>query len=396
MRALHAAPIRRGGAAGRNGAFVPGMAVAAAMAALCAAAPTAHAQDAQRGAALYRALPGSPGVGSCLSCHGEPINNRNSVLRGAAGGPLISRTIAAVGAMGFLRQFLGEPDLADIAAYLATVVPGGPLENLPDPWPTVDDFGAQAVGTLAAERTVWVRNLQPRADIAIGTVVSSEPGLFAVQHECPLSLPPLGQCRIRTWFQPRAAGPAEARVDIVGTAGEVLRSVRLLGTGVAVQAPQLAWLRVDDSGSPIPPPPTLIDFGRVEVGASASGRLRLRNPSMQAVPFRRLRITGPQALRFSLAAPCVTAGRLEPMADCEVVITHAPRGPERSEGWVELDADAAHPPLLRVQGFGVAAAQDEEAATPPPPDSSGGGAASWRWLIALAAAVLALRRLPRA
>ncbi len=78
------------------------------------------ARDAVRGAQLYGALPGSPGVGSCISCHGEPLNNRNSVLRGAAGGALISRTIAAVSAMGYLRQYLADADLADIAAYLVT------------------------------------------------------------------------------------------------------------------------------------------------------------------------------------------------------------------------------------------------------------------------------------
>src|SRR5262245_15803324 len=133
---------------------------AVAMALLVVAALGARAQDATRGAALYRDLPGTPGVGSCISCHGEPVNDRNGVLRGASGAAFIARTIAGVGAMGFLRQYLSEIDLADIAAYLGTVIPAGPLEALPEPWPTVDDFGAQAVGTQAPERVVWVRNPQ--------------------------------------------------------------------------------------------------------------------------------------------------------------------------------------------------------------------------------------------
>ena len=359
--------------------------------AACLAAPPAQAQDAARGEQLYRALPGTPGVGSCISCHGDPINNRNSVLRGAAGAALISRTIAAVGAMGFLRQHLGDADLADIAAYLGTVVPGGALESLPDPWPTVDDFGVQAVGTQAVERVVWLRNLQARVEVPLGVVVSSDGLAFPVQHECPLSLPPLAQCRIRTWFRPQGEGPAEARIDIQGSGGQLLRSVRLVGRGAALQPPQLAW----DA------PSMLIDFGRVEVGDSAVQRVHLVNASSQPVALRRLRITGPQALRYSLSAPCAAAGQLAPAERCEVTLTHTPRSPERSEGWVELDADAAHPPLLRVQALGVApdagAAEPDPAASAPAAPSvaeegTGGGLVSPLGLLALAAAARRLSR----
>ncbi len=342
----------------------------------------AQAQDAARGAALYRELPGSPGVGSCISCHGEPINNRNAVLRGAAGGALISRTIVAVGAMGYLRQYLSEADLADIAAYLATVVPAGPLEQLPELWPTVDDFGVQAVGTQAGEREVWVRNLQPRADITIGTVVSSDPVAFPAQHECPLALPPLAQCRVRTWFRPQAPGAAEARIDVLGAGGQVLRSARLLGRGSDQQPAQLQWL----------PSSALLDFGRVTVGQSATVTVQLHNPGSQSVPLRRLRTTGPQALRFALAAACANAGQLAAGERCAVDISHTPRAAERSEGWVELDADAANAPLLRMQGLGAAAPPEAAASAPQTEPETGGGAVDARWGLLLLAAALLLGR----
>lgn len=350
-----------------------------------AAAPSgAVAADAARGATLYRELPGSPGVGSCISCHGEPINNRNSVLRGAAGGALISRTIAAVGAMGYLRQYLGEAELADISAYLATVVPAGPLEELPDLSPTVDDFGVQAVGTQAVEREVWVRNPQPRTDIAIGTVLSSDAATFSVQHECPLSLPPLAQCRVRTWFRPLALGAAEARVDILGAGGQVLRSVRLLGRGADQQPASLQWL----------PSAALVDFGRVTVGQSASVTVQLHNPGSLAVPLRRLRTTGPQALRFAIAAGCASAGQLAAGERCAVTISHTPRTTERSEGWIEVDADAANAPLLRVQGIGVVpdAPADPTPAPPPQEEERGGGSISAGFVLGLVLALAALRR----
>ena len=357
--------------------------VALASAAACALAP-ASAQDAARGAALFRTLPGAPAVGSCFSCHGEPINNRNSVLRGATGGPLISRTINAVGAMGYLRQYLTEADLADIAAYLATVVPPVALETLPEPWPTVDDFGVQVVGTQAAERAIWIRNLQPRSDVALGAIVSSDALAFPVQHDCPQSLPPLAQCRVRAWFRPQSLGPAEARVDIQAPDGRVLRSARLLGSGAAIQPPALAWV----------PATPLLDFDRVEVGRSAELRLQLRNTGSTPVNLQRLRSTGPQALRFAVTADCARAGVLEAGARCEVTLTHTPRAAERAESWVELASDASNAPLLRLQAIGVAAVPPQPPASgaeAEPSSDSGGGGSSLSWLLALFAGTLALR-----
>jgi cytochrome c553 len=227
------------------------------------AAGSAVAQDAARGEALYRALPGNPGVGSCFSCHGEPLNNRNSVLRGGVGGPLISRTISAVGAMGYLRQHFDDRDLADISAYLAALLPAGPVASLPDLWPTGDDFGSHEVGTVAPERPIVIRNPKVREDLAIGTVISTVPAQFPVQHDCPLSLPPLGQCQVRAWFRPQAPGPATARFDVLDTSGRSLRQGSLRGQGVLVQAPAL---RFDGAAA-------LIDLGRVQVGASAAAAL---------------------------------------------------------------------------------------------------------------------------
>lgn len=80
--------------------------------------------------------------------------------------------------MGYLRQYLVDADLADISAYLASIVPAGPLEALPDLLPTTDQFGAQQGGTQSALRSLLIRNRQPRADISIGAVLSSDPTLF--------------------------------------------------------------------------------------------------------------------------------------------------------------------------------------------------------------------------
>jgi cytochrome c553 len=351
---------------------------------------TGAAQDAVRGEALYRALPGQPGVASCISCHGEAVNNRNSVLRGAAGPALISKTVSAVGAMGYLRQYLGDGEFADIAAYLASVSPAGTVDALPTPSPTRDDFGALQIGTSSAERVILIRNLQAREDIAIGAVLSADPVTFPLAHDCPASLPPLGQCSARTWFRPQAAGPASSVVSIVGSGGRALRSGTLSGTGTETQAPALAWADADAA---------TLDFGRVPVGQAASSTRVLVNTSAETMPLLALRMGGPNASRFTLDAPCARTGRIEAGASCEVRIGFAPSAAGRADGWLEIEAGATHPPLWRVTALGsaepVASGSNEPVPDAPVMESGsapGGGASGWGWLAALTLAVALLRR----
>ena len=344
---------------------------------------SAKAQDATRGVALYRSLPGQPGVGSCISCHGEPVNNRNSVLRGAAGPELISKTIAAVSAMGYLRQYLAEGDLADISAYLATIVPAGPVDLLPDLWPTSDEFGAQLVGTQSVPRVLLIRNLLRRSEIAIGAVRSSDPITFPMQHDCPISLPPLGQCRATAWFWPQLVGPVSASFTVVDSGGRVLREGNLAGTGAPQQPPALAW----SAETPLP-----IDFGQVPVGQAVQRVLTLVNTTAAVVTLSRLRVTGPNASRFTLQAPCGEVDRLEAGAVCPVTLGFAPSAAGRVEGWIELVSDARNAPLVRVAAAGIAVPVEPPVASEPDRSSSGGGAMSAGWIVMLLFAVLALRR----
>lgn len=355
---------------------------------LAAFAAAAQAQDATRGEALYRALPGSTGLGSCISCHGEAVNNRNSVLRGGQSGGWISRTITAVGVMGYLRQQLTEADLADISAYLATVAPAGAVEQLPAPWPSSDDFGAQLAGTESAPRTFLIRN-PSRSDIAVAAVQVADGLNFAIQHDCPLSLPPQGQCQAQVRFRPQATGAVSSTWRILDSSGRALRSATLGGTGVASAPATLVWA----SGTP-----SLLDFDRVAQGQSVRRVLQLRNPSLTDISLSTLRSTGPNAARFVLDAPCLAQGRLAAGAACEVGVSYSPTTLERHEAWIEVGAAATSPTLVRLSGLGEAAAPAPSPAPAPGPAPSaggGGGASSWGWLLALAVAGWGLRR-PRA
>ncbi len=359
--------------------------LSAALLALAATPALTLAQDATRGEALYRALPGNTGLGSCINCHGEAVNNRNSVLRGGQGAGWISRTITAVGVMGYLRQQLTDADLANIAAYLATVAPAGAVAELPAPWPSSDDFGAQLLGGTSAPRSLLIRNLG-RTDLAVAAVQVVDGLNFSLQHDCPLSLPPQGQCTAQVRFRPQALGAVSTSWRILDGGGRLLRSASLSGQGVASPPPELAWA----SGTP-----GLVDFGRVPQGDTVRRTLQLRNPSTQAVPLRTLRATGPNAARFNIEAPCLAQGRLEAGAVCEVDVLYRPTTLERHEAWIEMAAEATHPTLVRLSGLGDSAPPPAPAPSPTPPapatNSGGGGTMGWGWLLALLIIGWALR-----
>jgi Abnormal spindle-like microcephaly-assoc'd, ASPM-SPD-2-Hydin len=218
-------------------------------------------------------------------------------------------------------------------------------------------------------------------------VLSSDPLAFPVQHDCPVSLPPFGQCSATIWFRPQAAGPAQARISMVNTSGQPLREATLAGTGTHTAPAALAW-----SANPLQG----IDFGPVALGQSARRELSLSNRSSQAVNITTLRITGPNASRFTLDAPCAASGRLDAQASCAVTIGFAPGSAGRAEGWIELVSDASNAHLVRIAAAGVAAVAADPVATPPVSggggSGGGGGAMSAGWLGLLLAAVLALRR----
>ena len=75
-----------------------------------------------------------------------------------------------------------------------------------------------------AERTLLLRNRQPRGDLAIGAVISADIEQFPLRHDCPLALPPLGQCSIHVGFRPAASGIVSATFSVFDSGGQVLRS----------------------------------------------------------------------------------------------------------------------------------------------------------------------------
>lgn len=118
---------------------------------------------------------------------------------------------------------------------------------------------------------------------------------------------PNSQCRIRIIFQPSAPGPALANFTVIDSGRRLLRSGMVSGTDSVGAAPALAWAATPD-----------FVFGQVTIGQAAQRSARLVNASSVSTVITRLRVTGPNASRLTLAANCAPNGCLEaaPAAMC--------------------------------------------------------------------------------
>lgn len=324
----------------------------------------AQAQDAARGRSLFSELPNAPAQGSCISCHGNPAFNINNILSAAGDPNRLVRATNTVSAMGFLRGHLGASEIADVAAFLATVVAEGAGAPMPTALPHVDHFGSHQLGSTSASRSIQIGN-RTGAPVAIAQVLSSRPHRFAVTHDCPPVLNDGGACSAEVRFVPGFAGGARALVSVIGTDGRTLRSAVVSGSGVAGPAARLDWL-VDA--------PTL-QFGDIAVGSNRSAVAALSNPSARPTTVDTLRIVGPQADHFALVHAC-QRGPLSPGASCVAEVRYQPAIVGPSHAWIEVVADAGSPPLLRLQASAFAAPPASAPPTTPPPPPAASEAAS--------------------
>lgn len=233
-----------------------------------------------------------------------------------------------------------------------------------------------------------LRNRQPRNDVSVGAILSSDAMQFPLQHDCPpqhdcaLALPPLAQYHICFAFRPAAAGTINARFRVMDSVGTLLRSRTRARQGGEQAPSQLAWRE----------PPALA-FGNVALGVSSERTAQLVNASAAPVQLQRLRLTGPNASRFTLDTDCAAPARLLANGTCELRVRFAPSTAGLAEAWVESESDVSNAPLARMSASGVTALDGPTvppAPPPPPPEGYGGGTTSLAWLALLGPAVSAL------
>ena len=205
---------------------------------LCAAgfvaAPTAHAQNATNGKALYTAVL-VPGQLSCGAgtCHGpSPTLNQNKIKNGATAAK-ISSGISGVSEMRFLAGVLTTAQLNDLAAYIvnpsaAVTTPTATL------YVTALNYGSVTVGVTSPEKVVTLSNTGG-APLQLSAVTMGS-GDFAISGgtcTATTTLAVATTCTVNVTFAPTAAGARSATLSIAHNASGGTSSVALSGTGVA-------------------------------------------------------------------------------------------------------------------------------------------------------------------
>ena len=237
---------------------------------------------------------------------------------------------------------LAPPPIKAGPYAIATLVPN----------PTSLAFGAQAVSTTSAARTVTVANSGTgAANLSSITTDNSE---FAIQsNTCGQSLAIGASCTVGVAFTPSAAGSRTGSLSFGGLIG-----VPLTGTGT-IAGPALAAA------------PASLDFGSLTVGTTSAAQvITLSNPGTAATSLTGITSTsGELAIQSNTCGASLAAG-----ASCTVGVTFAPSAGGARTGALTVASSAPGSPLaIPLSGTGVVLSGNQAAGKPVTASSVNGG-----------------------
>jgi hypothetical protein len=178
--------------------------------------------------------------------------------------------------------------------------------------PLTQDFGSEAVGYTSAPQTfTWTNN----SSFASQVSTAQTTGDFAVTFNNCGTVAGGASCQITVVFTPTALGPRSGTL-IVSSAGNEL-TASLTGTGV----PGFTLT------------PASLNFGSLDVGASATKFLTLSSNATGPVPVPVFAVTGEFAVNTSACGSTVAA-----MASCQISVTFLPTTTGAQSGTVGVNS----------------------------------------------------------
>jgi hypothetical protein len=158
------------------------------------------------------------------------------------------------------------------------------------------------------------------------------------------ALNPTDVCVIRVLFQPTAAGPRSAVLDIPVIAANPPQQVTLAGNGVAGPAP--SPLR----RTPVDIQPDTLDFAE----RASTKQVTVTNTGESVVTIRRAAIRpGDEAASFEIGRDRCSGTSLKPGAFCRVTVAYRARTARPVVAVLEVETDAARRPYeVQLQGPG--------------------------------------------
>ncbi|XVJ70385.1 MAG: choice-of-anchor D domain-containing protein [Rhizobacter sp.] len=356
-------------------------------------AASAQAQDARRGAELYMQLP--DGVASCVSCHGpEPQGNRNSLLKAANNPQALTKALATVGVMSYIRASLDDAGINDLAAFLGAVNVASSTDTALLLFPLTADFGTLGLGAASGPQrfVLFNRASSPINLSKLSVSTGGNSNGYSLSHQCPSSLASGASCTASINFLAAATGQFAGSLQVSSSATATPLVAALAAKVSPTTGGELAWS----------PDLQALEFGNGSSGSLPNTRLlTLVNGGLTAVTlgaaplvFGSVTITGQNTAPFSVSG-CAAGLVLPPSSNCQLTVSYATGSPVPSQAVLQIRSNGKNPPALQLN-----ATADPATVIPTTPSSTleaggGGGAVtacpnSLLWLSGVAAAAFAL------
>jgi hypothetical protein len=193
-------------------------------------------------------------------------------------------------------------------------------------------FAATPVGDSSAMQNVVLTN---SGTVPIQVTSVTVPADFAVQNGCT-SVAAGATCSFQVTSTPKSTGVLLEALSIYSTAATSLEFVSLVGAG---------------QPSPLTLAPGALNFGSVQVGATAVLPVTVTNTGTVTVAFASVTASGD----FSAGGNCPTGvGNLAPQASCTIEVTFAPTTVGALTGTLALSTSASSNPLtVPLMGIGT-------------------------------------------
>lgn len=317
-------------------------------------AASAQAQDARRGAELYMQLPG--GVASCVSCHGpEPQSNRNSLLKAANNPQALTKALATVGVMSYIRASLDDVGINDLAAFLGAVNVASSADTVLLLFPLTADFGTLGLGAASGPQrfVLFNRGTVPINLSNLSVSGAGNSNAYSLSHQCPSSLASGASCTASITFVGSAVGQFAGSLQVSSSATTTSLVAALAAKVNPTTGGELAWS----------PDSQTLEFGS---GSSASvpstRQLTLVNGGLTPVTlgaaplvFGSVTITGQNTTPFSVSG-CAAGLVLQPSSNCQLTVRYAAGSPAPSQGLLQVRSNGKNPPSLLLSAAGEPAA----------------------------------------
>jgi hypothetical protein len=267
----------------------------------------------------------------------------NQVATGTTSPP----SIADTGLLSIQSDAASSPDLLNLTGQAVAVTVGNPVNTSPFAAFGLSNnaltFSATTVGDVSAPQTIILSNT---GSVALHVSGVSAPSGFGVQSTCT-SVIPGGNCTIAVTSAPQPGSAAFGALAISSDSSTSLEYVSLIA---------------QVNPSPLIFTPARLDFGSLQVGATAILPIQIANSSANPIQITALTTTGDYHVAGSCSAIAAAGSTLAANATCIAQVSFTPAAIGQRLGTLALASSVSSSPIMvALTGIGL---QSHLTATP--------------------------------